>query len=133
MADIQYLSIHFLRLIRGWVAGAAAKAEKVRLPSPQLLCPALQWDSEKCSRQPESPLVSPACSGPSQGPPSRGTCVEGILTRCPNHLISLFSMWISSGSTPIRVRITADVPSIILSISCSRSSASLTSEQPRGS
>lgn len=51
-------------------------------------------------------IISPACPESSQGPPTRtegrarntspGKCPGGILTRCPSHLIWLFSMWRSN-------------------------------------
>lgn len=65
-ASCFHQSIHFLRLIRGQVVGAADLAGKRRLPSPQPLR-ALLGDPKAVPGQ-LGDIVSPACSGSSRGP-----------------------------------------------------------------
>lgn len=96
-----HLSIHLLLLIRGRVTGEATEAGKTRVPSAQLLIPAILGGSTKVFPGQPGYVVPPACPGSSRGPCTRGTCPERLMKGVsgkhpdkmpvPPHLVSLNS------------------------------------------
>lgn len=108
---LNHQSIHYLLLIRVWVAELAASSDNPRLPSPQPLRPTLPEGYQGVPRPDRRHCLSsvscPICHDRDLllvglvRTTSLGRHPGGFLTRCLSHLI--LSKWRSSGSESLKI------------------------------